>query len=113
MSAFAEKPGLTRLPGGPVSHTRRWISDVSELCKARITLMVLVTTLVGFLFGWHGPLDLLYLFQTLGGTALAASGAAALNQVFEVELDARMRPTRNRPLPKRRMSLGERTIFGE
>ena len=88
MSAFAEKPRVTRLPGGPVSHTRRWVADVSELCKARITLMVLVTTLVGFLFGWHGPVDLLYLFHTLGGTALAASGAAALNQVFEVELDA-------------------------
>ena len=102
MSAFAEKPGLTRLPGGPVSHTRRWVADVSELCKARITLMVLVTTLVGFLFGWHGPVDLLYLFHTLAGTALAASGAAALNQVFEVELDARMRRTRNRPLPGRR-----------
>ena len=48
MSAFAEKPRLTRLPGGPISHTRRWVADVSELCKARITLMVLVTTLVGF-----------------------------------------------------------------
>ena len=41
MSAFAEKPQLTRIPGGPVSHTRRWVADVSELCKARITLMVL------------------------------------------------------------------------
>jgi heme O synthase-like polyprenyltransferase len=67
MSAFAEKPRLTRLPGGPISHTKRWVADVSELCKARITLMVLVTTLVGFLFGWHGPVDLLYLFNTLTG----------------------------------------------
>jgi heme o synthase len=112
VSALTEKPQVTRFPGGSGSHTRRWISDVSELCKARITLMVLVTTLVGFLFGWHGPLDLLYLFQTLGGTALAASGAAALNQVFEVELDARMRRTRNRPLPGRRMTLDEGLIIG-
>ena len=74
MSALTGKPQVTRFPDGQGSHARRWISDVSELCKARITLMVLVTTLVGFLFGWHGPLDLLYLFQTLGGTALAASG---------------------------------------
>jgi heme o synthase len=112
VSSFAEKTGLTRLPGGPVSHTCRWVADVSELCKARITLMVLVTTLVGFLFGWHGPVDLLYLFHTLGGTALAASGAAALNQVFEVELDARMRRTRNRPLPMHRMTLDEGLIIG-
>lgn len=112
MSALTGKPQVTRFPDGRGSHARRWISDVSELCKARITLMVLVTTLVGFLFGWRGPLDLLYLFQTLGGTALAASGAAALNQVFEVELDARMRRTRNRPLPGRRMTLDEGLIIG-
>jgi len=112
VSALTGKPQVTRFPDGQGSHARRWISDVSELCKARITLMVLVTTLVGFLFGWHGPLDLLYLFQTLGGTALAASGAAALNQVFEVELDARMRRTRNRPLPGRRMTLDEGLIIG-
>ena len=112
MSALTDKPQVTRFPDGQGSHARRWISDVSQLCKARITLMVLVTTLVGFLFGWHGPLDLLYLFQTLGGTALAASGAAALNQVFEVELDARMRRTRNRPLPGRRMTLDEGLIIG-
>lgn len=112
MSALTGKPQVTRFPDGQGSHARRWISDVSELCKARITLMVLVTTLVGFLFGWHGPLDLLYLLQTLGGTALAASGAAALNQVFEVELDARMRRTRNRPLPGRRMTLDEGLIIG-
>ena len=112
MSALTGKPQVTRFPDGQGSHARRWISDVSELCKARITLMVLVTTLVGFLFAWHGPLDLLYLFQTLGGTALAASGAAALNQVFEVELDARMRRTRNRPLPGRRMTLDEGLIIG-
>ena len=53
MSALTEKSQVTRFPGGSGSHTRRWISDVSELCKARITLMVLVTTLVWFLFGWH------------------------------------------------------------
>jgi heme o synthase len=112
MSAFVQKPDLTSLPGGPVAQTRRWVADVSQLCKARITLMVLVTTLVGFLFGWHGPVNLLYLFHTLTGTALAASGAAALNQVFEVELDGRMRRTRNRPLPGHRMTLDEGLIIG-
>ena len=112
MSSFVEKPQISRLPGGPVAQTRRWVADVSELCKARITLMVLVTTLVGFLFGWRGAVDLLCLFHTLAGTALAASGAAALNQVFEVELDSRMRRTRNRPLPRGRMSVDEGLVIG-
>jgi heme o synthase len=112
VSSFTEKPRIARLPGGPVAQTRRWAADVSELCKARITLMVLVTTLVGFLFGWRGAVDLIYLFHTLAGTALAASGAAALNQVFEVELDSQMRRTRNRPLPRGRMSVDEGLIIG-
>ena len=110
MIASTDTPQVTRFPDAQRSHARRWISDVSELCKARITLMVVVTTLVGFLFGWYGTLDLLYLFQTHGGTALAASGAAALNQVFEAELDARMDRTRNRPLPARRMTLDDRVF---
>jgi heme o synthase len=112
VSASAEKTRVTRLRGSPGAHQRRWVSDVSQLCKARITLMVLLTTLVGFLFGLRGTLNLLYLFHTLGGTALSAAGAAALNQVFEVELDGRMRRTRNRPLPRRRMTLDEALAIG-
>jgi len=74
--------------------------------------MVLITTAVGFLLGWRGPLNLFYFLQALCGTALAASGAAALNQVFEVELDGRMRRTCNRPLPGRRMTVDEGLIIG-
>ena len=69
MSAFADKPRVTRLPGGPV-RTPAVGSRTSPNCaRPESRLMVLVTTLVGFLFGWHGPVDLLYLFHTLGGTA--------------------------------------------
>jgi protoheme IX farnesyltransferase len=74
--------------------------------------MVLITTAVGFLLGWRGPINLLSFVQTLCGTALAASGAAALNQVFEVELDARMRRTCDRPLPGRRMTVDEALVIG-
>ena len=112
MNAVTHKLRLSRYPGGNGPQTRRWVSDVSELCKARITFMVLITTAVGFLLGWRGPINLLYFVQALCGTALAASGSAALNQVFEVELDARMRRTRNRPLPGRRMTVDEALVIG-
>jgi protoheme IX farnesyltransferase len=112
MSVVTEKSQLSGLPenSGPKSH--HWLADLSELVKARLSLLVLITTLVGFLFGWRGELNLLYLFHTLCGTALAAAGAAALNEVIEVDLDARMRRTRNRPLPGRRMTLEEGLIIG-
>ncbi len=96
----------------PSPRHRSLLSDLGALVKARLTLLVLITTLLGFLFGWHGPMNWLYLFHTLFGTALAAAGAAALNEVFEVDLDARMRRTCNRPLPARRMSIDEGLLIG-
>ena len=33
------------------------LGDVMTLVKARLSLLVLITTLVGFLLGWRGPLD--------------------------------------------------------
>ena len=102
----------TVLANNPNSQVRRLLSDIAELVKARLSLLVLSTTLIGFLFGWHGEMNVPYLLQTLFATALAAAGAAALNQVLEVEFDARMRRTRNRPLPTHRMSVEEGMIIG-
>jgi len=66
------------------------VSDLSELVKARLSFLVLLTTLVGFLMGWQGPMNYLLLAATLTGTALCACGAAALNQWWERDFDARM-----------------------
>jgi protoheme IX farnesyltransferase len=82
------------------------------LVKARLTSMVLVTALIGFLFGWRGPLDWLLLFHTLFGTLLAAAGAAALNQVFESDYDALMRRTKDRPIPTHRISRDSGLFIG-
>lgn len=87
-------------------------SDVMTLVKARLSLLVLITTLVGFLLGWRGPLNWAVLLATLTGTALCAGGAAALNQWWERDLDARMKRTLNRPLPSRRMQPVDALLFG-
>lgn len=79
---------------------------LADLFKARLTLLVLLTTLVGFYIGVRGPVDYLLMFHTLFGTALLASGAAALNQLWERTYDARMRRTQDRPLPSGRMEPG-------
>ena len=46
------------------------------------------------------------------GTALVASGAAALNQLLEREYDAKMRRTANRPLPSGRLQPVTVMLFG-
>lgn len=76
-----------------------WLAIYADLFKARLTVLVLLTTVVGFYLGFRGPVDYLLMLHTLLGTALVASGASALNQLFEREYDARMRRTQDRPLP--------------
>jgi protoheme IX farnesyltransferase len=88
------------------------IDDVLELVKARLSFLVLITTLVGFLLGWQGPLDWVLLLATLLGTALSAAGAAALNQWWERDIDSLMKRTRDRPLPARRMQPQDALLFG-
>ena len=83
-----------------------------ELLKPRLTLLVLLTTLVGFYMAWHGPMNYLLMFHALGGTALLAGGAAALNQLLEQEHDAKMRRTQNRPLPSQRLTPTPVLIYG-
>jgi len=80
-----------------------WLAIYADLFKARLTLLVLLTTAVGFYLGFRGPVGYLLMVHTLLGTALVASGASALNQLFEREYDARMRRTQERPLPSGRM----------
>src|SRR5437762_13015025 len=81
-----------------------FVSDLAELVKARLTLLVLLTTAVGFYLGSESPIDYRALFHTVLGTAAAAAGAAALNQWWERRADALMHRTKGRPLPAGRMS---------
>ena len=100
----------------PVVVVRRYnqrvrFADLMELTKPRITFLVLITTLVGFYMGSPNGLNFLLLFHTILGTGLVASGASALNQYFERDLDARMMRTRGRPLPDGRLLPNEALIF--
>jgi len=88
------------------------LSDLSQLVKTRLTLLVLVTTAVGFYLGTPGPIDLAGLVHVLFGSALAAAGASALNQWWEWRLDAVMQRTRARPLAAGRMSTRTGLIIG-
>jgi protoheme IX farnesyltransferase len=91
---------------------RSWLAIYADLIKARLTLLVLLTTLVGFYVGWRGPMDHALLFHAVIGTALVASGAAALNQFLEREHDAKMRRTVSRPLPAGRLQPVTVMLFG-
>src|SRR5262245_55528218 len=88
------------------------VSDLAELVKARLTLLVLLTTAVGFYLGAEPPIDYKALFNTVFGTAAAAAGAAALNQWWERRADALMQRTRTRPIPAGRMAPLQALVLG-
>jgi protoheme IX farnesyltransferase len=97
---------------GAATMDKGWTAVVADLVKARLTTLVLLTTLVGFYLGWHGPMNYGLMFHALLGTALVAGGAAALNQLLEREYDARMRRTASRPLPSGRLQPVSVMLFG-
>ena len=83
----------------PAAVSKSHFSVWSDLVKARLTFLVLLTTLVGFYAGAVGPMNYLLLLHAMLGTGLVACGAAALNQWWEREHDAKMPRTETRPLP--------------
>jgi protoheme IX farnesyltransferase len=82
------------------------VSDVLALTKARLSLLVVITTFVGFCMASGPRLDWLVLTHAVLGTTLAAAAAAVLNQYFEAHVDRLMERTRHRPLPAGRMRPG-------
>ena len=84
--------------------------DLMVLTKIRLNTFVLITTLFGYILAsksFHGVWisDWWRLFHTILGTAAAAFGSAAFNQLMEIHQDRQMKRTANRPLPSQRMSV--------
>ena len=86
--------------------------DFLELTKARLNVMVLITTLIGFAIASPGRIDFWLLMQTLLGTMLCAAAASVLNQAWEYQHDAKMTRTADRPVPAGRMTAGDATLLG-
>jgi heme o synthase len=82
-----------------------------ELTKPRLSLLSVITALVGYLAALPNH-DWTLVFHFVTGTALCAGGAAALNQWWERGPDALMERTRDRPLPARQISPQSALLFG-
>jgi heme o synthase len=87
------------------------MQDFLELTKPRITMLILVCTAVGYFFG-STSFHVAPFLHALLGTALMASGTAALNQWYEADSDARMRRTCKRPIPAGRIKRTDGLVFG-
>jgi heme o synthase len=79
------------------------LADYVELSKPAITALIVTVALGGYFVARTGPFDLASLLLLLGLGALASGGAGMLNHYLDRDLDERMRRTRERPLPGRRI----------
>jgi len=93
-------------------YTESVLKPYLELTKPRITWLIVMSTAVGYYFGHSGAWSLINVFHTLIGTALMASGTAALNQWYERDADLLMRRTQMRPLPSGRLIPHRAMWFG-
>jgi protoheme IX farnesyltransferase len=106
----------TRLAQPPAEHpavaptseaAARWRdlpAVYASLGKFRLSAMVVITTVVGFIVGSVGAIDGWLLFWTATGTLMLAMGANGLNQWLEQARDAQMERTRQRPIPSGRLT---------
>jgi protoheme IX farnesyltransferase len=82
------------------------LRDYLQLTKARLSLTVALSGVVGYWLG-ASTIDPAHLLWFLAATLLVVGAANAFNQVLERELDARMQRTAQRPIPTGRIDPAE------
>ncbi len=85
--------------------------DYLELTKPRLSMLSVITTLVGYGAarpGWH-PTEF---WALVAGTCACAGGVAALNQWMESDTDAVMPRTADRPIPSGKVATGSAFVIG-
>ncbi len=99
------------LAGAPhlqAGETASRLADYAELFKLRVTAMVVLTAWAGFYLGsLHTGVSSVQprLLEVLLGIGLLSGAAAAMNEVIERRLDARMTRTARRPMAAGRIGL--------
>ena len=90
-SSASEKPAVSFL---------LTCNDYYELCKPRVVMLLVFTAIIGMFLATPGMVPWEPLVWGTLGIGLAASSAAAINQVVDQKIDTVMRRTADRPLPK-------------
>lgn len=85
------------------------IRDYIELCKPRVVMLMILTSLVGMCLA-PTPTLMVVIIGNIG-IALVAAAAAVLNHAADQHIDKLMRRTQNRPLVKGKISTKNSLLF--
>jgi len=85
--------------------------DYYEMCKPRVVMLMILTSLVGMFLAVPGmvPVDVLVLGNL--GIALVAGSGAVVNHLIDRKIDVVMKRTHNRPIPQGRVDPLQAGIF--
>ncbi len=109
------KPVEAAVAISPVAKKHSMLGDYAQLFKVRVTSLIVITAWTGYYMGAarSGVASVSWtLLNALWGIGLTSAGAAALNEVLERDLDARMSRTKDRPLPAGRMDTATGALAG-
>ncbi|MDR3490739.1 MAG: heme o synthase [Gammaproteobacteria bacterium] len=87
------------------------VSDYWTLCKPRVVMLMILTSIVGMCLASDKAIPLSILFFGNLGIALVACAAAALNHVADQHIDKLMRRTQHRPIAQGKISTRDSIIF--
>jgi protoheme IX farnesyltransferase len=90
--------------------TRR-LREYYELCKPRVVMLIVFTAIVGMFLAVPGMPPFSALVWGTLGIALQAASAAAVNQIIDRNIDARMARTCGRPLVTGTLGMTESIAF--
>ncbi len=88
------------------------LKDFSNLIKFRVNIIVVISSIFGYLIGAEGTN--IYFPQIIGlslGGFFTTGAAHAINQIYERKFDGLMQRTMNRPLPTGRMTKREVIVY--
>jgi protoheme IX farnesyltransferase len=90
-----------------VDFFRKKISDYGQLIKLRLSLLVVFSASMAYLWVSNRHVDALVIWLLSIGGFLVTASSNILNQVIETDSDRLMKRTASRPLPAERMTLKE------
>jgi protoheme IX farnesyltransferase len=94
----------------PRAHAASW-RDYYELCKPRVVLLMLLTSVIGMFMATPGMVPWQVLVFGNLGIALCAASAAAVNHLVDRRIDLVMARTHNRPIAQGRVDTLHAILF--
>ncbi|MGP8214431.1 MAG: heme o synthase [Bacteroidia bacterium] len=101
----------TSIANSPAQFIRAKVVDYAQLVKLRLTLLVVFSAAMAYLWACNRHVDAATIWLLSAGGFMITGTANIFNQVIERDSDKLMKRTAKRPLPDGRMKVSEAVIF--